>query len=142
MQYKKCKHPLHEGNIRLPHTEEYWYFYKTGSRKGTSHHPCIACKLRASRKVKTSTLTKPLNELALRCDGLANAAIYCGLSWSTLDNVMKLKFDVVHRTTATKIISALIRKRREDRLSGSTSKTYHSTVKTKALNDQRIERSL
>jgi hypothetical protein len=92
-------------------------------------------------RVPLKALLPHATELVLRCESCEKAAKYANIGIGTIYRIVIYReYDTVQLEIARKILDALIRKRKEDRLRGKTSQQYHSSRRLQAIVEERIER--
>ena len=121
---KWCSGPSHESPVYLPRTEEFFYFYKSGRKKGKPHGWCRTCHtwngFYSSALVPCPKIYEYVMELVYRCGTRVEAAKYAGIGVSTIFKITNYGQCTVQVPTAQKLLLALDRRRREDRIMGAT----------------------
>lgn len=145
---KLCTGPAHEEPVRLPVTEEYWYFHKTGKDAGKPIPRCRLCtnfnKLKNPNGdhgwVPAEKVYPLVQELVARCGGsMATAAEFASLGEDTIGRVIRHERPRVQKRTVRKVVLALYEKRKEDRRNGSN-ESFRKSKKAQADREDRLMR--
>jgi hypothetical protein len=94
-------------------------------------------------RVPLKAILPHATELVLRCESCEKTAKYAGIGITTIYSIVVYReYDTIQLEIARKILDALIRKRREDRLRGKVSQQYMYSRKMQARLEERMGRNL
>lgn len=136
---KTCRGPAHDGPVELPVTEEYWYFHKSGERRGKPLGQCISCNSfkktgrvrppgKAGRMVPVEKVQKWAIELVNRM-GVMEATRFSGLSQTSIELMYHGKQHSFQRDTVARLLIAVREARRQGILRHKKAIAYGSTVR-------------
>jgi hypothetical protein len=137
---KVCTGPAHTQPTRLPLTETYWYFHKSGPYAGKPQR-CRLCaayrRLPSGTVPVTKTLRSFARELVERCGSGSAVELRHGIAGSTILGVARGECQRMHRETATRLLTALGEQRKLDRRNGASSR-FLAARRAQALSELRM----
>ena len=137
---KVCAGPAHAQPTRLPLTDSYWHFNRSGRRAGSALTYCKLCRQwqrMTGTLVPAKTLQPYARELVERCGGYLTAQRLHGINDTTLFTLSAGRQGRVKLDTARRLLVALGEQRKLDRRNGA-SKRFIEARKAQALSEQRM----
>jgi len=142
-----CNGPAHHGPARLPLTETYWAFYRSGPRAGKPIARCKLCRNWQTLVVKPGPHGRvdldhvyPIaRELLERCGSAKEVERRHGIPAAVISKVVARTQKGVYARTAGRLIVALGEQRKYDRRNGASAR-FVAARRAQGQLEERLER--